>query len=148
MEDQERSDPPISYDVEVMLDKKRTLRLTWRALMDFERETKLLVSEVLDKGQLGFFTVAGFVWAGLRWQDRGLTLDRTAAMLQRWAENGGSLPELWHSIQEALQRSKLVTFEKPEEKKAEGANGAAKEGEGDDQEDPDDPMRRPASGSA
>lgn len=132
------------YDVEVVLDRPRTLRLNWRSLMSFERETKLLVSEVLENGQLGFYTIAAFVWAGLLWQDHGLTLDRTAAILQKWAEDGGDMQKLWVAIQEALRRSKLVSFAEPSTEEKPAANGHDTSGE----EGADDPTPAPASGSA
>lgn len=47
--------------------------------------------KMFDEEQMG---LRALLWAGLRWEDRGLTPERAGALISVWFKNGGSLAGL------------------------------------------------------
>ncbi len=59
--------------------------------------------------QLGVRMIRALLWAGLRWEDRGLTLERTGSLIQQYIEAGGDLEQLGEWLTEAIMASGLFS---------------------------------------
>lgn len=94
----------MSNGVRVELDnKERELKFTFGAMAAFEKQMeqtwKQAVSNFSDTAMLNFY------WAGLSHKDKGLTLQRTASILDKAYENGHTEESLYEHILEALVQS-------------------------------------------
>jgi hypothetical protein len=58
-------------------------------------------SEVLS-GEMGLATIRALVWAGLRHEDRSLTLERAGMILQKAIDGGTPLADLLAKVSEAV----------------------------------------------
>jgi hypothetical protein len=95
-------------DVEIVLDKPRTLRFTIQALLDLQRASKepLGLFEV-RLAQVSVEHLTWAVWAGLKHVDARLTVERVALLLDKYLENGGTLGDLMLEVNKALFHSGL-----------------------------------------
>jgi urease accessory protein UreF len=67
-----------------MLDRERTLRITWRSLETLEEQHGLTLHELSEQlGQQQMKAIRHIVWLGLLHEDPGLTLDATADLLDQ-----------------------------------------------------------------
>ncbi len=105
--------------VNIELDKPRRIRFDTNALCDAEEALGVGIGAMLNQ-QVGFRVIRALLWAGLKWEDRGLTLERTGTLIQKYLENGGDLGALGETLTRALMVSGL--FESSEgNSKAEAA---------------------------
>lgn len=93
--------------VEITLDKSRRLRYDINAIADLEEKLGRGVGAMLSEEAMGLSTVRGLLWAGLKWEDRGLTVDRAGQLLQDHLASGGDLQAVGQQINQALQISGL-----------------------------------------
>jgi len=110
--------------VSVELDKPRKLRFDINALSDAEEALGVGIGAILQQN-LGIRTIRALLWAGLKWQDHGLTLQRAGTLLQKYIEDGGDLSVLEGKLVEALIGSGL--FGKQEEQEEGNAKAEAAE---------------------
>ena len=84
--------------------RSRRLRFDMNALADLEGVLGRSVAEVLsgDGNALGFAAMRALMWAGLKHEDRGLTLERAGLLMQGAIESGMSLADLLAKISEAV----------------------------------------------
>lgn len=116
--------------LEIELDgKTRLLRFDFNAVSELEERLGRGIIAVLTKEQIGFNMTRTLYWVGLKWKDRGLTVERTGQMLQKEVENGKSLDNLMEPVVNALMKSGLL--------------GKVEDGE-DTEEDEEDPNTNPA----
>lgn len=94
--------------VEVQLDKPRRLRFDVNALADLEEKMGVSFAMLLHPSRAGFSSYRGLIWAGLKWEDRGLTLERAGNMLQTYFANGGTEDQLTEWIDKALVAAKII----------------------------------------
>jgi hypothetical protein len=95
--------------VEIELDgKARLLRFDFNTVSELEERLGRGIIGVLTKEQVGFNMTRSLYWAGLKWKDRGLTVERTGQMLQKEVENGKSLNDLMEPVVNALMKSGLL----------------------------------------
>lgn len=95
--------------VEIELDgKTRLLRFDFNTVSELEERLGKGIIGVLTKEQVGFNMTRALYWAGLKWKDRGLTIERTGQMLQKEVEKGKSLIDLMEPIVNALVKSGLL----------------------------------------
>lgn len=92
--------------VSVELDKPRKLRFDINALSDAEEALGVGIGAILQQN-LGIRTIRALLWAGLKWQDHGLTLQRAGTLLQKYIEDRGDLSVLEEKLVEALMGSGL-----------------------------------------
>lgn len=92
--------------VNIELDKPRRIRFDTNALCDAEEALGVGIGAMLNQ-QVGFRVIRALLWAGLRWEDRGLTLERTGALMQRYIEAGGTVESLAEAVTQALLASGL-----------------------------------------
>lgn len=93
--------------VSVELDKPRRLRFDINAISDAEEELGTGIGKALQM-RAGIREIRALLWAGLKWEDRGLTLERTGYILQDYLNNGGSIDDVSTWIGEGLLASGLV----------------------------------------
>ena len=95
--------------VEIELDgKTRLLRFDFNTVSELEERLGKGIIGVLTKEQVGFNMTRALYWAGLKWKDRGLTIERTGQMLQKEVEKGKSLNDLMEPVVNALMKSGLL----------------------------------------
>jgi len=94
--------------VEIELDKPRRLRFDVNAIADLEEKLGISFGHLLHPSRAGFSSYRGLVWAGLKWEDRGLTLERAGNMLQQYFANGGTEEQLTEWIDKALVAAKII----------------------------------------
>lgn len=87
-----------------LVGRSRRLRFDMNALAELEGVLGRSVAEVLsgDGQALGFASMRALMWAGLRHEDRGITLERAGQMMQSAIESGMSLSDLLEKISEAI----------------------------------------------
>jgi len=94
--------------VGIQLDKPRKLRYTFNSVADLEEKAGTGIGALMSEEKIGFYTVRLLTWAGLKWQDKGLTLERTGNMIQTYFDNGGDFVTLMNFITVALQLSGIL----------------------------------------
>jgi hypothetical protein len=115
--------------VEIELDgKSRLLRFDFNTVSELEERLGKGIIGVLTKEQVGFNMTRALYWAGMKWKDRGLTIERTGQLLQKEVENGKSLNDLMEPVVNALMKSGLL----------------GKIDEEDDEQEDEDPNENPA----
>ncbi len=92
----------------------RNLRYDFSAMVDVESVCggKPWGDVLYDLRRGGFSATRAVVWAGLRWEDRKLSLEDVSGMLQEYLQAGGTLQALAILINEALRLSGLFGEEK------------------------------------
>lgn len=91
--------------------KSRKLRYDFNAIADAEEKAGLGISNMFSDDRAGLNSVRLLVWAGLKWRERGLTIERTGDMLQDFVREGGSLEAIMDKVRLALERSGLLKFQ-------------------------------------
>jgi hypothetical protein len=104
--------------------EEKLLKYDFNATCDLEEMFNKGIAGILNEEQVGFRLVRGFYWAGLKWKDKGLTLDRVGAMLNKEIqENGKDLMQLMEPAFKALQLSGLIGSAKNENDENEDTTG-------------------------
>jgi len=99
--------------------KNKLLRFDFNAMADLEDLFGGGIGYIFREHNIGFKTVRGFYWAGLKWKERGLTIERVGQMLQTKIEEGKNIEELMDPIIKALERSGFLGKKKDEEEDSE-----------------------------
>ncbi|MFK7695407.1 hypothetical protein [Paenibacillus sp. HJGM_3] len=102
----------------------RQLRFDFNAICDIEEKFGKGVAAIFSEEQIGFNLVRLFYWAGLKWRDRGLTVERVGQMLYKEIEAGQNLNDLLQPIMKALKQSRVLG----EMKEASGDEGNGQSG--------------------
>lgn len=97
-------------EVEVQLDRSRTLRYDWPALAALNRELRKatgrhLVPLLREEGEdifQDFDILQMLLWAGLRWRDPKLTPEGAGRLVQQVADKGGDQANIWDAVRRAL----------------------------------------------
>src|SRR3990172_6239048 len=93
---------PKSVPIEID-NKTRNLRYDMNAISDLEDRIKTSIFSLLGSERIGFGSTRQLLWAGLRHEDKGLTLEKAGDILQRYIEAGASLASVNGSIMKALE---------------------------------------------
>lgn len=97
---------------EILLDKPRRLRFDIPALRDLETAMggKPIGQIVGELQQVGVTAIVTALWAGLRHDDRTLTIARVTALLETHLENAplGSIHDVMRQIDTALRASTVL----------------------------------------
>lgn len=103
--------------VEIVLDgKTRSLKYDFNSLADMEEKAGIALTALLSEGVAGFRSIRLLLWAGLKWENRGLTLERIGNMLQKdLIEANGNLEYFITVIGKALEKSGIIRQEDNEE---------------------------------
>lgn len=81
----------------------RTMRFDLNALADFEQEVGMGFGQLMSSKAL-FATARGLVWAGLRHEDRLITVAGAGAKVQEFISEGGSLNDLLTEVFEIAKK--------------------------------------------
>lgn len=92
--------------VNIELDKPRRLKFDINAFSDAEEALGMSMGAAM-KTNMGFRSIRALCWAGLKWEDRGLTEERVGTILQKHIEGGGSLEAVSLKVAEAIAASGL-----------------------------------------
>lgn len=91
--------------IAIELDRIRHLRLTPNALADAETITGLGIAAMVGVDRIGFRSIRALLWAGLKWEDRALTIEKAGDLMEIWREHGKTLEQLGDLIVSALEES-------------------------------------------
>jgi hypothetical protein len=95
--------------------KRRSLRFDLNALADFEQEVGMGIAQLMQTKAI-FATTRALLWAGLKHQDRGLTVDRIGDLIGTYIKQGGDLTlALQAAFQAAVEQGALGSPDKVEE---------------------------------
>lgn len=95
---------PLS-SVTLKMDRLRRLRYGLNAMADLEEAMNMGFIKVFDLDMSGFRVMRAMVWAGLHWEDRSLTLERTGDLMEQYLEDGGDWKELTSKVTEAMSQA-------------------------------------------
>lgn len=88
--------------------KGRQLRFDFNAVSDLEDYFGKGIGAILSEEQVGFQVIRAMYWAGLKWNNRGLTLPKVGDWLQEKMEEGMEPEELFEPVVKALQYAGLL----------------------------------------
>ncbi len=71
--------------ISITLDKVRHLKFTPNAIADAEAELNKNLLQIVQEG--GVRATRALLWAGLKWEDRGLTPEKTGKLIEGWMES-------------------------------------------------------------
>lgn len=95
------------YEFEVAGQVKR-MRFDFNAVSDLEDRFDMGIAEMMTERRVGFRIIRGLYWAGLKWQDKGLTMERAGNIVQTMIkEEGATFQDLMIPVKEAIERSGL-----------------------------------------
>src|SRR5690606_28276148 len=100
--------------------RERQLRFDFNAVADLEEHFGKGIASVMSEEQVGFRTIRAMYWAGMKWRNPRLTVEKAGEWLQEELENGTSLEALLEPIIKARQVAVLTGDE---------ADGAEHDGE-------------------
>lgn len=101
----------------------KLLRFDFNALADMEEYFGKGIRSIMQEENIGFRTIRALYWAGLKWKDRGLTIERTGQLIEQKIEDGVTFQELMQPVVKALGFSGLMSSRAATES-GEGAEGA------------------------
>lgn len=97
-------------------DEVKLLRFNFNAVADTEEYFGRGIGYIFKEEQVGFSLCRALYWAGLKWKDPGLTIQRTGQMLQEKMEQEGiGVAELMPDILKALEYGDILGGKKQEE---------------------------------
>lgn len=94
--------------------ENKQLRFDFNAMAELEDHLGKGLSAIFREENIGLRTVRAFYWAGLRWKDKGLTVERVGNMLQTKINDGVSYQDLMTPVLKALQLSGFMGKEAKE----------------------------------
>ncbi len=86
--------------IPIELDRMRHLRFTPNAIADAETAMGKNLLAIVAEG--GVRATRAFLWAGLKWEDRSLTLEKVGILIEKWMETH-EYPELETKVVEGLR---------------------------------------------
>lgn len=99
----------------INLDRARKLRFDPNAIADVEGALGMGISRIFREDMMGIRVLRALVWAGLKWEDRGLTLERTGVLIGNYLGFGGKLTDLTRTVMEAVEASGWISGEADDE---------------------------------
>lgn len=102
--------------------KSRRLRYDFNAIADIEAEAKTGIQILLSEERIGFNTMRLLLWAGVKHEERGLTVSKVGDMLQELIQSGGDITSPMGKIMEALEASGVWGKTEEGNEKTEAAN--------------------------
>lgn len=87
--------------------RNRALRFDINAMADFEQVTGMGLAQLMNTNAI-FAATRALLWAGLRWQDRGLTIDYVGQLMQDYMQKNGDVKDLLQPCLEACVKQKAI----------------------------------------
>lgn len=88
-------------------ERNRSLRFDLNAMADFEQITGMGVAKLLQTAAI-FATTRALLWAGLKHQDRGLTIERIGMLMQGYVDADGDINDLLKACLDAAVKQKAI----------------------------------------
>jgi len=76
---------------------------------------KSLITMLSNPAYFGFSLIRALLWGGLRYREKGLTLDRTGLLMQEYLDAGGSLGDISDKVMAALMEAGIFKANAEEE---------------------------------
>ncbi len=99
--------------------RNRSLRFDLNAMADFEQTTGMGLPRLMAT-QAIFATTRALLWAGLKHQDRGLTIDVVGSKLQDYQDQGGDINDILKACMNACVTQKAIPGMKMVEEDGDG----------------------------
>lgn len=109
-------------------DKPRKLKLGTMASMEFEKASGITFNQIArDESLVGMNVAVCLVWAAMKWEDRGITLQRVTMLVDEYFDRGGTLLEIISLAWDILKSARMfVVAQETQKGTAEGnAEGEA-----------------------
>jgi hypothetical protein len=101
--------------VEIIVgDDVKYLRFDLNAIADIEDHFDAGIMEIMSERRIGFSTLRALYWAGLKWKEKGLTIDRAGGIVQAMIQEGQDFKSLMEPVSKAIQLSGLFKPKKKE----------------------------------
>jgi len=111
------------YERITIAGKEYLLRFDINAVCDIEERAGVGIGALFDESRLGLSTARLFLWGGLKWRDRGITIERAGNLIRDFTNDGGSWAELMAIIRRGLEKAGVLRFIAPENAEDEEAEG-------------------------
>ena len=98
----------MSYVLIELGGKTRRLKYTYNSTCDIEDKANAGIPELLSEKRIGFSTIRLLVWGGLKWENRGITIEAVGNMIEQYIDDGGDIAILMGFVAEALEKSKVL----------------------------------------
>jgi hypothetical protein len=95
-------------------EKKRYFRFDINALADFEQEVGMGFSQLMSSRAV-FAATRALTWAGLKWQDRALTIQSVGELIQGYVTAGGSIDQVLGAAMRAAMDQGALGKAKPDD---------------------------------
>ena len=93
-----------SVDLEVSGKTKR-IKYDFNSIADIEEKAGAGIAKLFAEDMIGFHTIRLLLWAGLRHEDPGITVQRAGQLIKDMQEEGQSLEDIVGLMMEALTKS-------------------------------------------
>ena len=81
----------------------RTLRMDFNAICDLEQHFGKGISHIFAEENIGLSTIRAFYWAGLRHEDKSLTLLQVGDFIQDKLSEGDTIESLLQPVMESFK---------------------------------------------
>src|SRR5699024_9395438 len=82
--------------------EEKMFRLDFNAIADLEALLGMGVGHLINEKNIGFNIIRGFYWAGLKFKDKGMTVQRAGNFIQSELNGGRGFEELMEPVTEAM----------------------------------------------
>lgn len=87
--------------------RNRSLRFDMNAMADFESTTGMGLAQLMSTNAV-FAATRALLWAGLRRDDRGITLEVVGNLMQKYCDEEGDIKDLLNACLEACIEQKAI----------------------------------------
>ena len=88
--------------------EQKVMKLDFNAIADLEALLGMGIGSLVNDENVGFNIIRGFYWAGLKFRDRGLTVEQAGNFIQSEIAGGKSFEDLMVPVTEALIASGII----------------------------------------
>jgi hypothetical protein len=94
--------------------KERNLRYDYNSVCDLEERANKGIIQLMNE-QAGLNVLRLLLWAGLKHENKGLTVDMVGLWIQKYLDDGMSMDALFEKCITALAKSGILGKQKAEE---------------------------------
>ena len=94
------------YSKEFVLDNKtRRLKYDFNAIADIEEKSGMGMAKIFSAEMMGLHIIRLLIWAGLKHEEPGITIQRAGMVIRDMMEEGYSLESIMELVVDALSNS-------------------------------------------
>jgi hypothetical protein len=86
-------------------DKAYTLKYDFNAICEIEENAGVGIPTLVSQTKLGMFPLRVLIWGGLKWRDRGLTIEAVGDLIGEYIDLGGDIQSLFKLAVELVEKS-------------------------------------------